>query len=165
MNYPYAKTQSILGSCSGKNKLKYLFGLEIIMVDILAQPEQFKAGLKEKWLNYYQANRSWLQSYMNKNNGWCDSVKYSKEKLKDFGVDENYCPRRPECYFILGVVSVLETSLKGLFPFMAYSSGNSEEIIKALGLDFDPELELKKRPQQEKTPSEYLERIREENIT
>ncbi len=46
------------------------------MVDILAQPEQFKAELKDKWLNYYQANRTWLQRCMNKNGGWCDSVDY-----------------------------------------------------------------------------------------
>ncbi|BAU62915.1 hypothetical protein STA3757_02660 [Stanieria sp. NIES-3757] len=77
-------------------------------------------------------------------------------------MDENYKPRRPECYFILGVVSVLEASLKGLFAFMEYSTGSSEQLIKALNLDFDPELELKKRSQQEQNTSEYLNHIREE---
>jgi hypothetical protein len=132
------------------------------MVDILAQPEQFKAELKDKWLNYYQANRSWLQDYMNKNNGWIDFVTYGQEELNSFGFDKSYKPRRPKCCFILGVVSVLEPSLKGLFAFMAHATGSPEELIGALGLDFDPELEFKKRPQQEKTSLEYLDSIREE---
>lgn len=132
------------------------------MVDILAQPEQFKAELKDKWLNYYQANRSWLQHYMNENDGWCDSVEYDEEELEDFGVDKDYSPRRPECYFILGVVTVLEPSVRGLLAFMGHLTDDSEELVRALGLDFDPELELKKRPQQEKTSLECLERIREE---
>jgi hypothetical protein len=132
------------------------------MVDILAQPEQFKAELKEKWLNYYQENRTWLQHCMNENGGWCDSVDYDEEELKSLGVDEDYCPRRPECYFILDVISVLEPSARGLLSFMTHLNDDSEDLVKALGLDFDPELELKKRPQREKTASEYLDQIREE---
>jgi hypothetical protein len=121
------------------------------MVDILEHPEQFKAELKEKWLNYYQENRSWLQRYMNHNSGWCDYVEYKQEEIESFGVDEDYSPRRPECYFILGVVSVLEPSLKNLFAFMGNINSKSKTLVRVLGLDFDPELELKKRPQQEQT--------------
>lgn len=138
------------------------------MSDILTQPEKFKTELKEKWLSYYQTNRSWLQHYMNINKGWCDSVViYSKEELQSLETKDNYQPRRPECYFILGVVSTLEPSLQGLFSFMEYSTGNSEQLVKALGLDFDPELELKKRSQQQssqqiQTDSEYLDQIKEE---
>ncbi|MGL5939721.1 MAG: DUF5331 domain-containing protein [Waterburya sp.] len=145
-----------------------LFKLETKMADILAQPEQFKAELKEKWLSYYQTNRSWLKRYMSINKGWRDIVQtYSKEELQSLEVKDNYQPRRPECYFILGVVSVLEPSLKGLFAFMEYSTGSSEQLVKTLGLDFDPELELKKRSQEQpsqqiQTDSEYLDQIREE---
>ena len=141
------------------------------MSDILTQPEKFKAELKEKWLNYYQTNRSWLEHYMKINKGWYDVVqKYSKEELQSLEVKDNYQPYRPECYFILGVVSVLEPSLKGLFAFMEYSTGNSEQLVKALGLDFDPELELKKRSQQAtnqqlNSDSQYLDQVREENKT
>ena len=52
---------------------------------------------------------------------------------------------------------------------------DSEKLVKALGLDFDPELELKKRLrdrvpfgsqqatyQQAQTDSQYLDRVREE---
>ncbi|MEL6578193.1 MAG: DUF5331 domain-containing protein [Cyanobacteria bacterium J06621_12] len=34
------------------------------MANILAQPEQFTAELINKWLDYPQANRSWLQHCM-----------------------------------------------------------------------------------------------------
>ncbi|MGL5805226.1 MAG: DUF5331 domain-containing protein [Xenococcaceae cyanobacterium] len=115
------------------------------MVDILAQPEQFKAELKEKWLNYYQENRRWLQHCMNENSGWCDCVEYNEEELNSFELDEDYSPRRPECYFILGVVSALEPSARSLLSFMTPLNDDSEDLVKALGLDFDPELELKKR--------------------
>lgn len=131
------------------------------MTDILAQPEQFKAELKEKWLSYYQANRSWLQHYMDENNGWKDSVACDEEELESLGLDKNYCSRRPECYFILGVISVLEPSIKGLFSFAGDLNTNSEKLVKTFGLDFDPEIELKKRSLQE-TNLQSSEQIREE---
>ena len=139
------------------------------MTDILAQPEQFKAELKNKWLDYYQANRSWLQHCMNEDSGWYDSVDYNEEELESFEVDEDYEPRRPECYFILGVMSVLEPSVRSLLAFAASLTTDSEKLVKALGLDFDPELEFKKRSQQQQTSnqttetdSQYLDRVRED---
>ena len=146
------------------------------MVDILAQPEQFKAELKDKWLDYYEANRSWLQHYMDINTNWYDSFRYDEKELASLGFHKNYSPRLPNCYFILGVVSVLEPSIKGLFAFMEYSTANSEKIVTALGLDFEPEIELKKRSrerrgaersqqlekQQSEADSQYLDQIREE---
>ena len=135
------------------------------MTDLLAQPEQFKAELKDKWLDYYQANRSWLKHCMDEDNGWSDSVDYEEEELENFEVDEDYEPRRPECYFILGVASVLEPSVRGLLAFAGSLTTDSEDLVKALGLDFDPELELKKRPQQTiiretETDLKYLDNIR-----
>ncbi|MFM2315015.1 MAG: hypothetical protein RLZZ04_4291 [Cyanobacteriota bacterium] len=140
------------------------------MSDILTQPENFKTELKEKWLNYYQANRSWLQKYMDENGGWSDSVEYSKKKLQSFELAKDYYPRRPECYFILGVVSVLEPSVQGLLSFAGGLATDSEQLVQALGLDFDPELELKKRQkkatnQQLNSDSQYLDQVREESKT
>ena len=131
------------------------------MSDILTQPEKFKAELKEKWLNYYKTNRTWLQNYMNNNSGWYDKVRFETEALKSLGFDEDYTPRRPECYFILGVVSVLEPSITNIFTFVENFTSNSEEIVRALGLHFDPEIELKIRSQQ----SENLNCIKEETET
>jgi hypothetical protein len=122
------------------------------MVDILTQFEEFKAELKEKWLSYYQTNRIWLQKYMSYYGGWRDtvnSVKYDKEELISLGLDEGYSPCRPECYYILGVVSVLEPQIQGLLSFAQYLNTDSEGLVKTLGLDFDPEIELKKRSQQQ----------------
>lgn len=72
-------------------------------------------------------------------------------------------------WFILGVVTALEpkSELKELLQYFLMVTQNSDSIIKALGLDFDPEIELKKRSQQlEKQKSEadsqYLDQIREE---
>ena len=137
------------------------------MTDILAQPKQFKAELKDKWLDYYQANRSWLQDYMNEDSGWYDSVDYDEEELENFELDEDYEPRRPECYFILGVVSVLEPSVRSLLAVMGSLTTNSEKLVKALGLDFDLELELQKRSQQQthqqkNIDSTLLDQIRQE---
>ena len=140
------------------------------MADILAQPEQFQAELRNKWLDYYQTNRSWLQHCMDEDSGWSDSVDYDEEELESYELDVEYEPRRPECYFILGVASVLEPSVKGLLAFAGSLTTDSEQLVKALGLDFDPELELKKRSQQEtnkqkEIDSQYLDRVREETKT
>lgn len=132
------------------------------MVDILAQPEQFKAELKDKWLDYYQANRSWLQHYMNGTSYWSTCTE-CEENLKD----DNYNPRRPNSYFVIGVISGLEPKVQGLLSSLGYTTTSEDSIVKALGLDFDPEIELKKRSQQleqkkSEADSQYLDQIREE---
>ena len=111
------------------------------MANFLENPEQFKAELQDKWLDYYQANRIWLENMEGKgqtiHNSW----------------------------FILGVITALETKseLKELLQYFLAVSQDSDSIIRALGLNFDPEIELKKRSQKlETTPSEYLDKIREE---
>ena len=128
------------------------------MVNLLENPEQFKAELKDKWLDYYEANRNWLQALMKQSHHWHESLKYEPEEIEQLGY-KDYEPCRPDNCFILGVVSILEPQLKGLF---AFAPDYPSELISRLGLDFDPEIELKKRSQQEKTASEYLDEIREE---
>ena len=118
------------------------------MSDILTQPKQFKAELREKWLSYYQTNRDWLQHCMNEDSGWSDDVDYEEDELEELELEEDYNPRRPECYFILGVITILEPSVQGLLSFGSGISTRSEKLVEALGLDFDPEIELKKRSQQ-----------------
>lgn len=131
------------------------------MAKLIEQPEQFKAELKDKWLDYYEVNRNWLQPFMNKNSTWVNNVKYEGELE-----DPKYNPRRPNAHFILGVVSALESQIQGLLVFTANLQTDASSILKALDLDFDPEIEFKKRSQQqsqqETTPSEYLDKIREE---
>ena len=132
------------------------------MAKLIEQPEQFKAELKDKWLDYYEANRNWLQSFMDKNGSWVFNVKYEGELE-----DPNYNPRRPNAHFILGVITALEKQIQGLLVFSADLQTDANSILKALGLDFDPEIEFKKRTrqqtqQQTHIDSQYLDKIREE---
>ena len=137
------------------------------MAKLIEQPEQFKSELKDKWLDYYQHNQHWLKLLLVPNKGnWYESANYNK---KDLG-DEKYQPCRPNSIFILGVVSVLEPEIQGLCNFAP--PGQPDEMIKHLGLDFDPELELKKRclrlasrsqqkiNREPETDKHYLDRIR-----
>ena len=125
------------------------------MAKLIEQPEQFKAELKDKWLDYYEVNRNWLQPLIRTNGNWHKGVQYKEGEL-----EKDYKPYRPQSLFILGVVSILEPEIQGLCNFI--SPSNPDELMCHLGLDFDPEIELKKRPEKEKTPSEYLDKIREE---
>ncbi len=74
--------------------------------------------------------------------------------------DRDYSPRRPEAGLILGLITVLEPKVQGFMPYIVHLNTDPNSIVKALGLDFDPELELEKRSQrqshqQTKTASEH----------
>ena len=154
---------SIFRSHSGKNKFVQQFIIPEKMAKLIEQPEQFKTELKDKWLDYYQINRNWLQSFMNKNSSWANNVKYEGELE-----DPKYTPRRPNAHFILGIVTVLEPQTQGWLALCPHLQTDPNLIVKALNLDFDPELELEKRSQQQqfqklnKKESQYLDKIREE---
>ncbi|MDJ0573295.1 MAG: DUF5331 domain-containing protein [Pleurocapsa sp. MO_192.B19] len=115
------------------------------MADILERQEQLKAELKDKYLDYYQVNRIWLQ------------------QMNGHGY------RIRDSWFILGIITALEpkSELRELLQYFLLVTKDCNSIIKALGLDFDPEIELKKRSQQvthqeTETDSQYLDRVREE---
>ena len=84
--------------------------------------QQLRESLKIKWVKYYQQNRSWL------------------EKMRIWGTYDNY--RRPSSGFILATLSVLEPKLDDIFPFILELNNNPDEIIAALGLNFNPEEHL-----------------------
>ncbi len=107
---------------------------------------QLSQSLKLKWLNYYEQNRSWL----------------IKIKIWD-----NYDGhRRPTSSFILAIISVLEPQLEQIFPFILELSNDPDKMIAALGLNFNPEEELRllqfhnhetKNPgDEEELPDEYI---------
>ena len=127
------------------------------MAKLIEQPEQIKTELKDKWLDYYEVNKNWLQSFMDKNNSWVVNVHYEGELE-----NSKYKPRRPNSHFILGVVTTLEPQIKGLLVFSINLQTDANQILKALDLDFDPEIELKKRLEKAKTAAEDLDKIREE---
>jgi Family of unknown function (DUF5331) len=85
--------------------------------------EQLRHSLKVKWLHYYQQNRSWLV------------------KLQVWGTENGR--RCPKSSFILATVSILEPELTELLPLLVALNNNPDRIASALGLNFDPEEELK----------------------
>jgi hypothetical protein len=121
--------------------------------------DKLKISVKHKWLDYCELNNDWL-------------IKCTKwQETPDQG-------SRPQALLILGVVMALEPKLTEFLPALLDLNNNSDEIIRVLGLDFDPRKELEKRSieiaasQQTETPlfsadldSEYLNKIREEMKT
>jgi Family of unknown function (DUF5331) len=85
--------------------------------------EQLRHSLKVKWLRYYQQNRSWLV------------------KLQVWGTENGR--RCPTSSFILATVSSLEPELTELLPLLVALNNNPDRIASALGLNFDPDAELK----------------------
>lgn len=84
--------------------------------------QQLRHTLKMKWLTYYQQNYHWL------------------EKMQIWG-DYNG-DRRPLSGFILATVAVLEPDLSQILPFIADLNSNPDQVITALGLDFNPDQHL-----------------------
>ena len=115
------------------------------MTKLIEQVEELKAELKDKFLDYYQANQNWLK------------------KMEGMG------QRTDNTWFILGVVTALEpkSELKELLQYFLMVSQDSDTIARALGLDFNPEKELERRQielaaKETKTATNYLDQIREE---
>lgn len=84
---------------------------------------QLRKSLKIKWLTYYRENREWLVRlgvWVN-----CDGQ------------------RRPSSSFILATLSILEPRLTQIFPLVVELSNNPDRVVAALGLNFNPDVELK----------------------
>ncbi|MGB3422006.1 MAG: DUF5331 domain-containing protein [Dolichospermum sp.] len=90
--------------------------------------DSFTDSLKQKWLQFFQANREWITLLMT--------------------VESVYTPdggKRPSSYLILGVINALEPKLAGLmFPF-AKLNPDVDTLIEVLGLNFDSDIVLGNR--------------------
>jgi len=84
--------------------------------------KQLRESLKIKWVRYYHQNRPWLA------------------KMRIWGTYDGY--RRPSSGFILATLSVLEPKLDEIFPFILELNNNPDQIIAALGLNFNPDEQL-----------------------
>jgi len=87
--------------------------------------DTFTSSLKQKWLHFFQANRSWITLHME--------------------VESVYTPeggKRPPSYLILGVVNVLEPKLPELMLPFAKLNADADTLIEVLGLHFDPDMAL-----------------------
>lgn len=85
--------------------------------------EHLRRALKSEWLTYYRQNRHWIIR---------------------LGVWVN-CQgqRRPSASFILGALSTIEPQLPQLLPLVVDLNSNPDRIVIALGLNFNPEEEMK----------------------
>lgn len=87
--------------------------------------ENFTQVIRQKWLDYVQANRGWLTLQMQQ----------TSVRTPDGG-------RRPSSFLILGVVNALEPKLSNLMvPFYQLNS-DEDALVEVLGLNFDPEMIL-----------------------
>lgn len=85
--------------------------------------QKLRHGLKVKWLLYYRQNRPWIT------------------KLRVWGTYDG--KRRPASSFILAALTNTEPELVEMLPFIVNLSNNPDQIVAALGLNFNPEEELK----------------------
>ncbi|MEA5582694.1 DUF5331 domain-containing protein [Nodularia harveyana UHCC-0300] len=84
--------------------------------------QQLRQSVKVKWLSYYEQNRSWLV------------------KMRVWGSYDGL--RRPFSGFILATLSVLEPQFNEVISFILSLNNNPDEIVSALGLNFNPDDEL-----------------------
>ncbi len=85
--------------------------------------QHLRHSLRVKWLLYYRQNRQWLV------------------RLRIWGTYDGQ--RRPSSSFILATLSNLEPQLTQILPFIVDLSNNPDQIVAALGLNFNPDAELK----------------------
>ncbi len=87
--------------------------------------EDFTAAIRQKWLDYYRANRPWLALQM---------------EGRSIGTPDG--GRRPVSSLLLGVINALEPKLGNLMvPFFRLNS-DEDALVEVLGLNFDPDIEL-----------------------
>lgn len=89
--------------------------------------QQLRKALKHQWLEYYRENRPWITRLRVWSN--VDGV------------------RRPSSGFILASLAALEPNLNQLLPLIVDLSADPDRIIKALGLDFNPDQLMNELPQ------------------
>lgn len=85
-------------------------------------------SLRQKWLQFFQVNRSWISLQMQ--------------------MESVYTPdggRRPSAYLILGVVNALEPNLAELMLPFSKLNPDADALIDVLELNFDPDLVMGNR--------------------
>ncbi|MDZ8187503.1 MAG: DUF5331 domain-containing protein [Nostoc sp. ChiSLP02] len=99
--------------------------------------QQLRQSLKQKWLSYYEQNISWLV------------------KMRIWATYDGL--RRPSSGFILATLSVLEPQFDEMLAFIMDLNNNPDKIVAALGLNFNPDEELRLIKSENKVESEPLE--------
>jgi hypothetical protein len=98
------------------------------MRDNMAFFNSFTDSIRQKWLQFFQANREWITLHME--------------------VESVYTPdggKRPPSYLILGVVNALEPKLAQLMMPFSRLNSDADTLIEVLELHFDPDIALGNR--------------------
>jgi len=90
--------------------------------------DSFTDSIKQKWLQFFQANRDWIILHME-----AESV-YTPDGGK-----------RPSSHLILGVVNALEPKLAQLMLPFSKLNPDADTLIDVLDLHFDPDIILGNR--------------------
>jgi hypothetical protein len=88
----------------------------------------FTDSIRQKWLQFFQANREWIALHM--------------------AAESVYTPdggKRPPSYLILGVVNALEPKLAQLMMPFSRLNADADTLIEVLDLHFDPDIALGNR--------------------
>ncbi len=83
--------------------------------------ENFTSVIRQKWLDYVQANRPWLTLQM----------RQTSTRTPDGG-------SRPSSFLVLGVVNALEPKLGNLMVPFYQLNADEDALVEVLGLNFDP---------------------------
>ncbi|WP_066379254.1 DUF5331 domain-containing protein [Anabaena sp. CA = ATCC 33047] len=84
--------------------------------------QELRQSLKMKWLSYYEENRPWLV------------------KMRVWATYNGI--RRPSSGFMLATLSGLEPNFAEIMAFLVELNNNPDDIVAALGLNFNPDTEL-----------------------
>jgi len=87
--------------------------------------KDFTTVIRQKWLDYVNANRPWLDLQMRE----------TSVRTPDGG-------RRPSSFLVLGVVNALEPKLSNLMVPFYQLNADEDALVEVLGLNFDPEMVL-----------------------
>lgn len=90
--------------------------------------EEVKATLKDRWLDYYEVNQEWIDSVVNSQQG--DNTKLARS------------------FLILGSITVIEPRLQEYLPLFHQLNNNPDDLVKVMGLDFNPSSELNRRKEE-----------------
>jgi hypothetical protein len=95
--------------------------------------EELKSIIKERWLDYYEINQDWIVKFTNGNKGWVDCSSGGS---------------RPNAFLILGAITSSDPRISDWMSIFCQLQSDSNELIRVLGLDFDPDEAIKIRIQQ-----------------
>lgn len=99
--------------------------------------EQVKPVIREKWLDYYELNRHWIEAArIHQGKSWSEEIEGENITL--------YCPNS---ILIIAVITALDKTTNGFLHISTQLTGRcySDSFVENIGLKFDPSVALNNR--------------------